>query len=179
MGKQNLYELGGMHVPLVFAGPGIPHGSSEAFAYLFDVYPTVCELTGMPIPKEVESKSLLPVITGKVPKVRDEMFTAYRNCQRALRDEQWKLIRYPLVDKTQLFDLKADPNEMNDLSAKPEQAERVKTMLERMKALQKEFDDPVPLTVDTPKSPEWTPPADGGGVGGGRKAGKKAGKKGE
>ncbi|MEY5024743.1 MAG: hypothetical protein RLZZ244_271, partial [Verrucomicrobiota bacterium] len=28
-GKQNLYEFGGMHVPLVLAGPGIPRGKSE------------------------------------------------------------------------------------------------------------------------------------------------------
>jgi arylsulfatase A-like enzyme len=179
MGKQNLYEFGGMHVPLVFAGPGIPHGTSEAFAYLFDVYPTVCELTGTPIPKEVEGKSLAPVITGKATRVRDAMLTAYRNGQRALRDEQWKLIRYPLVDKTQLFDLKADPIEMEDLAAKPEHAGRVQAMLERMKALQKELDDPVPLTVDSPTSPDWTPPADDGGAGGGTKGGKRAGKKGE
>ncbi|MCX7006671.1 MAG: sulfatase-like hydrolase/transferase [Kiritimatiellaeota bacterium] len=84
MGKQNLYEFGGMHVPLVFAGPGIPHGTSDAFAYLFDVYPTVCELTGTPVPPAVESQSLLPVITGKKTGVRDVAFTAYRQCQRAV-----------------------------------------------------------------------------------------------
>jgi len=177
MGKQNLYEYGGMHVPLVMAGPGIPRGKTDAFAYLFDVYPTVCELTGTPVPREVESKSLVPVITGKAAKVRDDLFTAYRNCQRALRDERWKLIRYPLVDKTQLFDLQADPVEMNDLSARPEHAERVKTMLERLKKLQQEFDDPATLTVTTPKSPEWTPPAGGADAEGEKKGGKKASRK--
>jgi arylsulfatase A-like enzyme len=178
MGKQNLYEFGGMHVPLIFAGPGVPHGRSEAFAYLFDVYPTVCELTGTPVPRDVESRSLAPVIAGKAARVRDEVFTAYRGCQRALRDGPWKLIRYPLVDKTQLFDLKADPIEMDDLAGKPEHAGRVKAMLERMTALQKEFDDPAPLTVNAPKSPEWTPPGDHGG-GGGKKAGRNASGKSE
>lgn len=158
MGKQNLYEFGGMHVPFVLAGPGIPKGKSDAFAYLFDVYPTVCELTGTPVPKEVESKSLVPVITGKAAKVRDYAFTAYRSCQRAVRDVRWKIIRYPLVDRTQLFDLEKDPHEMNDLAGKPEHAGKVREMMALLEQQQKAYDDVVPLTVADPKSAEWTPP---------------------
>lgn len=45
-GKQNLYELGGMHVPLVIAGPGIPRGQSDALVYLMDLFPTLVELAG-------------------------------------------------------------------------------------------------------------------------------------
>ena len=44
MGKQNLYE----HVkpPLILAGPGIPHGQSNALVYLYDLFPTICEFAG-------------------------------------------------------------------------------------------------------------------------------------
>ncbi|MEI6645651.1 MAG: sulfatase-like hydrolase/transferase [bacterium] len=161
MGKQNLYEFGGMHVPFVFAGPGVPKGTSKAFAYLFDVYPTVCELTGTPIPKEVESKSLLPVINGKTLNVRDYAFTAYRACQRAVRDERWKIIRYPLIDRTQLFDLEKDPYEMDDLSAKPEYAGKVKEMMALLEQQQKLYDDGVPLSVANPTPAAWTPPERG------------------
>jgi arylsulfatase A-like enzyme len=162
MGKQNLYEFGGMHVPFVMAGPGIPKGRSKAFAYLFDVYPTVCELTGTPIPPEVESRSLVPVMTGKAAKVRDYCFTAYRNCQRAVRDERWKVIRYPLIDKTQLFDLEKDPNELDDLAGKPEHAGKLKEMMALLAQQQKLYDDEVPLNVPDPKSPAWNPPESGG-----------------
>jgi len=168
MGKQNLYEFGGMHVPFILAGPGIPKGRSNAFAYLFDVYPTVCELTGTPVPKEVESKSLVPVITGKASKVRDCAFTAYRSCQRAVRNEQWKVIRYPLVDRTQLFDLAKDPYEMNDLAGKPEQAEKVKEMMALLAQQQKLYGDVVPLTVSVPTPAAWTPPERGVGKGAGK-----------
>jgi len=161
MGKQNLYEFGGMHVPFVMAGPGIPKGRSDAFAYLYDVYPTVCELTGTPIPPEVESKSLVPVMTGKGAKVRDCCFTAYRNCQRAVRDERWKIIRYPLVDKTQLFDLQNDPREMNDLAAIPAHAAKVKEMTALLEHQQSLYDDHVPLRVPNPMPSEWTPPRGG------------------
>jgi arylsulfatase A-like enzyme len=161
MGKQNLYEFGGMHVPLVFAGPGVPHGTSNAFAYLFDVYPTVCELAGVPVPPEVESKSLAPVIAGKAAKVRDHAFTAYRQCQRAVRDERWKVIRYPLVNKTQLFDLENDPRELSDLADKPEHADKVKAMLALLAEQQKFYNDDAPLTVPNPQPAAWTPPAGG------------------
>ena len=53
------------------------------------------------------------------------LYTGYRNCQRAVRDDRWKLIRYPLVDKTQLFDLGADPRELNNLADKPEHAAKL------------------------------------------------------
>src|SRR5947208_2315079 len=65
MGKQNLYEMGGMHVPLVIAGPGIRHGQTGAFMYLYDLFPTVCDLTGTTIPPQVEGKSQVPIITGR------------------------------------------------------------------------------------------------------------------
>ncbi len=158
MGKQNLYEFGGMHVPLVFAGPGIPHGTSDAFAYLFDVYPTVCELTGTPVPPAVESRSLVPVISGKKAGVRDVVFTAYRQCQRAVRDRRWKLIHYPLVNKTQLFDLEQDPHELRDLGEKPEHAGKVQELLALLAQQQKLYDDTVPLTVAEPQPAAWTPP---------------------
>jgi len=127
-GKQNVYEFGGMHVPLVIAGPGIPHGRSDALAYLFDLFPTICDLAGTPIPPVVEGKSLLPVIAGKSHGVREYLFTAYKP-QRAVRDGRWKLIRYTHINRTQLFDLQADPHETNDLAGKPEFAGRVRDMM--------------------------------------------------
>lgn len=61
LGKQNLYEFGGMHVPLVFAGPGIPKGETKALAYLMDIFPTVCDLAGKsPIKRGRQESSFCP-----------------------------------------------------------------------------------------------------------------------
>jgi arylsulfatase A-like enzyme len=49
---------------------------------------------------------------------------AYRNVQRAVRDDRWKLIRCPQVDRTQPFDLANDPHETTNLADKPEHAAR-------------------------------------------------------
>lgn len=157
VGKQNVYEFGGMHVPLIFAGPGIVKGDTKSFAYLYDVYPTMCELAGIPIPPGLEAKSLAPVLTGKQAKVRDVMFTAYKNVQRSLRDDRWKLNRYPQVDVTQLYDLQQDPREMNNVAANPEYTGKVKEVLAKLAQTQAQYGDTAPLTVADPKPAAWDP----------------------
>lgn len=158
-GKQNLYEFGGMHVPLVIAGPGISKGRSEAFVYLMDLFPTFAEFAGAKIPDGVEGQSIVPLLTGKETKFRDVLYTGYRNCQRSIRDDQWKLIRYPLVDRTQLFDLATDPHELTNLADQPEQAAKVAEMTALLKKEMDRYGDTCPLTVADPKPAEWSPPA--------------------
>jgi arylsulfatase A-like enzyme len=146
-----------MHVPLAFAGPGIPKGESQALAYLMDIFPTVCELAGVSLQSKVEGKSLASVIKGKSPKVREWLYTAYDKGQRAVTDGRWKLIRFPLIDKTQLFDLQSDPHEEHDLAQSPDHADRVRVMMDKLAHLMREYDDPVPLHVDNVQPAEWSP----------------------
>ncbi len=160
-GKQNLYEFGGMHVPCVIAGPGIPHGRRDALVYLMDLFPTFCDFAGAKIPAGVEAHSLAPIIYGRVQKVRDVLYTGYQAGQRALRDDRWKLIRYPLVDRTQLFDLAADPLELKNLATDPAHAPRVVAMTALLQREMKNYADDAPLTVANPKPAAWTPPAPG------------------
>ena len=87
-GKQNLYEFGGMHVPCVIAGPGIPKGRSDALIYLMDLFPTFAEFGGAKLPEGVEGRSIAPIIHGQKSKVRDVLYTGYRDCQRAMRDDR-------------------------------------------------------------------------------------------
>lgn len=157
-GKQNLYEFGGMHVPFVIAGPGIPKGKSKAFVYLMDLFPTFTELAGAKNPDGVEGKSLLPVIKGEQDKVRDLMYTAYKKGQRSVRDQRWKLIRYPSVDVTQLFDLENDPLELVNLAKKKEFAEKLVEMTALLKQEMEVYADEQPLTVKNPKPAKWTAP---------------------
>ncbi len=173
-GKQNLYEFGGMHVPLVFAGPGIAKGESDALVYLMDLFPTFAEFAGARIPEGVEGKSLAPILAGKAKKVRDILYTGYRDCQRAIRDDRWKLVRYPIVDRTQLFDLDADPHELNNLADSPECAARLGELTALLQKEMHDHADAFPLVVANPKPAEWDPPAPGGET-----AAKKAKRKGK
>ncbi len=156
MGKQNVYEFGGMHVPLVIAGPGIKHGKSEAFVYLFDLFPTICDLGQVPVPKAAEGKSLAPLLAGKRFNGREVMFNVYKDVQRSIRDDRWKLIRYPQINRTQLFDLKNDPHELNDLAANPKYSAKVAQLMARLAKEQKNWDDTCPLTSANPAPAEWS-----------------------
>jgi arylsulfatase A-like enzyme len=116
MGKQNMYEHT-IRVPLVIAGPSVPKNKRrQALCYLRDLYPTICDLTGIPTPESVEGKSLKPVIAGKQDTVYSEIYGYFRDKQRMVRNKRYKLIHYPHLDRHQLFDLQKDPHEKKDLS---------------------------------------------------------------
>ena len=152
LGKQSLYEHS-MGCPLIIAGQGIPAGkSSQALTYLYDLYPTICDLVGIDPPESVEGTSLKPVWQGEVDRVRETLFTTYEDMMRAVRDDRWKLIRYPKINYTQLFDLQNDPHELTNLAGEPDQANRVAVMMQRLAEWQQKTDDTQPLTSDKPES---------------------------
>jgi arylsulfatase A-like enzyme len=150
MGKQNLYEHS-MNAGLILAGPGIPRNRRvDAFAYLFDIYPTLCDLSGVTTPNKLEGRSLAPVLRDRNAAVRDTVLLGYRDVQRAVRRGNWKLIRYPKIDRNQLFDLANDPHERNDLSSAPEHQPRIAELLRIMAEQQKLYGDTAPLHVAAP-----------------------------
>ncbi len=104
----------------------------------------MCDLTQTDIPATVTAKSLKPVIDGKVQQVRSEVFGYFRNFQRMIRTERWKLIEYPQVGRVQLFDLKSDPLEVNDLSRSAEASETRKMLTAKLRAWQQRVGDTVP-----------------------------------
>jgi arylsulfatase A-like enzyme len=71
-----------------------------------------------------------------------------------VRDDRWKLIRYPQVDHTQLFDLKNDPDELHDMAGDATQTRRVQRMLQLLKESQQKVGDDLPLSVSDPAPKE-------------------------
>ena len=148
LGKQNLYSHS-IRVPSIFAGPGVPEGVTvDALTYLYDVFPTVCDLTEVDCPDTVEGSSLVPLMEGCVDKIRDTVFAAYKDIHRTVSDGRWKLIRYYVSKETgngtdflQLFDLENDPSETNNLADVPEHAERINSLATELKRWQNETDD--------------------------------------
>ncbi len=141
LGKQSLYD-DCMHVPLIVSGPGIPNDkSTDALVYLFDLFPTLSDLCHLPAPGGIDGKNLAPVIRGEAKGVRNSLYTAYRNTVRAVRTDEWKLIRYPRRNFTQLFNLKKDPLEIVNLANRPECQGTVKEMTELLMEGYKAFDD--------------------------------------
>lgn len=141
LGKQNLYEHS-TKVPLIISGPGIPKNEvSDALVYLYDIFPTLADLCGLPAPEGIDGKDFTPVIMGDEKEVRNSLYTVYRNTVRAVRTDEWKLIRYPQRDYTQLFNLKKDPLEINNLAALPDYKSKVDDMMKLLEESYKAADD--------------------------------------
>jgi N-sulfoglucosamine sulfohydrolase len=97
--KATLYDRG-IGVMLIMRGPGGFAGGkvSDAMVSHLDVYPTLCELAGVPTPAFAQGTSLLPLAGGEVEEIHDEIFVeatfhAAYEPQRAIRTKRWKYIR--------------------------------------------------------------------------------------
>tara|TARA_R110002072_G_scaffold241027_11_gene399765 strand:+ start:45151 stop:46623 length:1473 start_codon:yes stop_codon:yes gene_type:complete len=147
LGKQSLYEHS-MRSPCVIAGPGVPAGESrDQLAYLFDLTATCLESAGVDAGTEVHGRSLWPVLRGE-GKGRDELLLLYAKTQRALRVGDHKLIRLPQIDRTMLFNLKTDPDELHDLSKSAALQPLFQQLCLRMRSYQTECADGLAWTAD-------------------------------
>jgi arylsulfatase A-like enzyme len=154
LGKQNVYEHS-MRSPLIIAGPRIPSGQrTHALTYLLDLFPTICQLAGIKPPDGIAGHDLLPLARGEATSVRDSIFLPYMNLMRAVRDTRWKLIRYPPINHTELFDLEHDPHEMSNLAGDPKYIVELERMTDLLKKWQAETGDQQPLASDRPRPKE-------------------------
>jgi len=134
-GKWNMYEES-IRVPMMIYDPRLPEsvsGTRSQTALNYDLTATVMDLAGVPAP-HMEGRSLLPVMKDPDAAWREDWYYLHDvysrgkgklpNCE-GVRGERWKYIHYRGTDPVQeeLFDLQADPKEMNDLSSNPEYAE--------------------------------------------------------
>jgi arylsulfatase A-like enzyme len=145
MGKQSVYEHS-MRVPLIISGRGIARNRSvSAFAYLMDLFPSLCDVAGIAAPGDLDGRSLRPVWEGNQTSVRDSVFLPFLDIQRAIRDERWKLIAYPKIGYLELFDLQNDPHETRNLQGRPEHAGIEQRLRDRMREWQERMGDRVEI----------------------------------
>ncbi len=120
MGKQSMYDHS-LKVPLVFAGCGLPEGETRTqLTYMQDLVPTVMEIAGVEKPKGMDFVSQLDVAKdGSLPSNHSELYGAYLDVQRMVRNDRYKLLMIPKARKAYLFDLINDPQEIVNLYDDP------------------------------------------------------------
>lgn len=155
LGKQNLYDDAGIGVPWIMAGPGIPRNlRSDSLVCSIDLYPTLCELSGIPVPKTVDGRSVTGLFQQTELVHRDYVYAAYRDVQRTVVGPRFKLIEYVPQTRnrkgqtiqvghrtTQLFDLLSDPWEANNLYGNTGLTDQVKLLREQMSRLRLQYGD--------------------------------------
>jgi len=139
-----------MRTPLIIKHPkGVKGATVEQFAMNLDLAPTLLSLAGATVPADMQGRSLVPFLAGKEPAAwRDHVYYRYYDSKgynipqhQCVRTDTHKLIYFPEADRYELFDMKTDPVEMNNLAENPEYRETLQKMQKKLTEARKEVGD--------------------------------------
>lgn len=168
--KQNLYE-GGIRVPMIARWPGrVPAGAVSNMPWSFcDMLPTLVEFAGGRPPNGIDGISVAPALQGRAQRRKPEWLYwelprwigkekrfADEIPMQAARNGDWKVVRPKPEGPLELYNLRTDPKESNDLAAREPKA------LERMGAYLKTART-APRQLHEPGVYYWDPPQMAGG----------------
>ena len=116
-------------VPLICSGPGIEAGGvSPALVELIDLNATICQLVGLDPQEDIDARSFALLLHNKSDAHREEVLSSLDHF-RCVRTQRWKYIDNA-GDKAELYDMEADPQELDNLAAK--QREVMRQMAQRL-----------------------------------------------
>lgn len=154
-GKGWCYE-GGIRVPLLIRAPGIDTSNTtiDTPAISMDFFPTILDLAGLPSRPDLHTDgvSLKPLLQGKAIQDRPLLwhYPHYHGSTwtpgAAIRDGDWKLIQFYEYDSVELYNLKDDISESNDLSRS--HPGKTAELLAKLKAMQKETGSKLPYPIN-------------------------------
>ena len=135
--------------PLIVSVPKAKNAGthSDALVEFVDIYPTLAELAGLPLPKHLEGTSFRPVLENPQRAWKTAAFSQFprpagnkRLMGYTMRTDRYRFTMWvhrddhSQVDAIELYDHQVDPQENNNISGKPENAGLVKDLTAKMKA---------------------------------------------
>ena len=149
--KRLMYEPS-IRVPMMIRYPKrIPTGTVRNEMVLnIDIAPTLLDIANAPIPSTMQGRSVMPLAERKqVSDWRKEWlyeyyeYPGYENIppNRGIRTTRYKYIEYFTLNQFELYDLKTDPDEMNNLYGQPSHAHLVEELKTRLQKLREETND--------------------------------------
>lgn len=129
--KHSNYEEAA-HLPLIVVAPGVARtgAQSKSLVETVDIYPTLCELAGLPAPKELEGRSFVPTLKDPAAATKDaiiHVFPRGAKIGRAVRTSRYRLVEWKKPGEPaesadlELYDYEADPLEKKNLAAEQPQ----------------------------------------------------------
>lgn len=130
LGSHRLFNLGmhmydeTYHIPLVVSWPGVTRRASvcDSFVSLVDLMPTILEMGGAQVPREIDGRSLGGFLRGDaVEGWPDDVYAEFHGYESALctsrmvRTKSWKYIYNP-CSHDELYDMASDPFELNNVA---------------------------------------------------------------
>src|SRR5699024_7880478 len=147
-----------LRVPWMVRYPGVTKAGSKTDAWVqsIDNAPTIMDMLGLPVPDDMQGRSLMPVFKENTPKDWPKaMYYHYYEegpphfvlPNYGVRTERYKLIYYYTVNQWELFDLERDPDEMDSLfyergmKVKEGYEDVLEDLLKELKQLRKQYKD--------------------------------------
>ena len=121
LGKHNLMDRA-THVPLIVRAPGMKPGKTRSMVELVDIYPTLCDLCGIPVPEgQLDGDSFRPVLVDHKAKTKEGVYIQWEGgdnrVDRRYNYAEWR--KDGEVRSRMLFDHKADPEENCSRAGRP------------------------------------------------------------
>jgi len=159
--KRFMYEES-LRMPFLVRYPGkVKAGSANDSMILnVDFAPTFLEYAGLPIPADIQGRSIAPLLRSERPKDwRTSMYYRYYHYPHdhrvqphyGVRTERYKLIYFNQINEWELFDLQKDPHELKSVFADPAYAATVKELKTELYRLKKELKDDDQFADGVPK----------------------------
>ena len=143
--KVTCYEES-LRVPLIVAAPGVAKpAKTDGLTELVDIYPTLCELSGLTIPPHVEGTSMVPLLKDPTRKWKTAAFSIWVGSQ-SMRTERYRLtvfkkampkgslLQLPTTGRHELYDYKTDPAGNTNIATNPKNKALLNRLLVRLKA---------------------------------------------
>jgi arylsulfatase A-like enzyme len=107
--------------PFIWVAPGVTKGGGrcERAVDFMSIYPTLCELAGIPVPKQVQGTSIRKLLADPRADWNTPALTTHGFQNHAVRSDRWRYIRYRDGGE-ELYDHSNDPYEWTNLSSRAE-----------------------------------------------------------
>ena len=126
--KHSTFESS-MHAPLIVRAPGFPAGhSTAALTEFIDIYPSLCELAGLPLPEHLHGRSFVPLLREPDLAWKSAAIGRYRNGD-TIRTDRYRFTQYGSpktgLQGRMLYDHRKDPGENRNVSGESAYQETV------------------------------------------------------
>lgn len=148
--KRFMYEES-FRTPMMMRYPGVVKAGTQSnhLVMNLDIAPTLLDIAGVTVPGDMQGESMMPLLTDKSAKGREAIYYHYyENGEHAVsphfgvKTDRYKLIRfYKRVESWELFDLKKDPQEMNNLYGSKKYRKIQEELETRLKGLIEKYED--------------------------------------
>jgi arylsulfatase A-like enzyme len=154
--KRWMYEES-FRTPLIVKWPGVTNKKvvTESMVQNVDFAETILDMAGLPIPADMQGKSFAPLLKGKQKgNVHDALYYHFYENQEhrvakhiGVRTDRYKLIYFYEKNEWELYDLQKDKSEMHNVYNDPGYNKVQEQMKQKLLELKKQYNDPVPETI--------------------------------